>query len=70
MEARIIIYKDDFEIEVDYNKEFIDDLKRLVPSAARIWTTDRERWLVRKEFREAVKELLRDHFEDVSEVLA
>ena len=69
-EARLILFRREgyFELEVPYNVEFIDELKRSIETDARYFQPARKRWCVDIEQLDKVKALAKEHFEYVSEV--
>ena len=66
-EARLILFQREgyFEIEADYDAEFIAKLKR--DTETRYWQPERKRWWVAIKELATVKALAQEYFEYVSE---
>ncbi|MCP9496673.1 MAG: hypothetical protein MSG64_19730 [Pyrinomonadaceae bacterium MAG19_C2-C3] len=54
-----------FAVVSDYSINFIDSLKRRVPSDVREWNPDAQRWLIADSYRVSVAELAKSCFKDV-----
>ena len=71
MEARILLISGNerFQLEAEYNAEFLFLLKRRVPTRYRAWNPSLHRWEISRSYLEEVKKLAKEYFEYVNESL-
>lgn len=68
MRPKIVRLPEGFALHTNYNEDFKDELKKLVPARARRWEDVEERWIVledRSDFEDKVAQLCVAHFGSV-----
>ena len=58
---------DGVEIKTPYHQDWLDDLKRIIPSGARKWLPERMVWWVASKFKDEALEICKEYFQVVFE---